>query len=77
MHPFLKSREYQPSTHQEFWCEHCDGYVVDSQKPESGKFFTVGGHSYSSKTKDYDDMYGHIMFALCSHCLESFESKEI
>lgn len=61
---------YKPTGHQEFWCNVCDNNVVDSNIPESGKYFLHAGHSYSSRSKEYDGPYVMVMNAVCFSCLE-------
>jgi len=60
---------YQPRTPQSYWCKKCDHRIVDSNKPETGNFFTVFGHSYNSQSKEYDGEYLGVMFAVCKPCM--------
>ena len=53
------------------WCAHCDHHMVDSDKPESGSFFVIFGHSYSQRKKSYDGEYTGVMFAICKHCMDT------
>lgn len=64
------STEYQPTTHQIFWCNKCDALEVDSQKPETGKFHLQWGHTFNKKTQSFDGdgEYTGVMFAICSDC---------
>jgi len=67
---FLDSRKHTPRTKQIFWCNHCDAKQVDSNKPETGRFFVVFGHSWSQSHKEYEGEYTGGMFALCEDCLK-------
>lgn len=51
MSEFMKSREYVPLSEKEFWCNCCDGNVVNSEKPESGKFYRMFGHTWDNKIR--------------------------
>ena len=59
---------YTPRTKQSFWCKRCDAKAVDSDKPETGNFYVIFGHSYSQKSREYDGEYTGVMFALCNDC---------
>lgn len=59
-----------PSTKAMFWCSSCDSRHVDSENPESGKFFVQFGHSYNRESQEYNGDYRGVMFALCNTCLE-------
>lgn len=61
--------EHQPRTHQAFWCNCCDNSIVDSDKPDTGKFFVQFGHAYSAEEKEYSGEYLGVMYALCPACL--------
>jgi hypothetical protein len=67
----LDFETYEPPKPARFWCKRCDDKVVDSQKPETGKFFTIDGHTYNSKTNNYDGNYDVLMFAVCNSCINS------
>lgn len=60
---------YRPRTAQKFWCNSCDSWQVDSENPETGKFFVQFGHSYSAEEQEYSGDYHGVMFAFCTHCL--------
>ena len=59
---------YKPSAVTVFWCEKCDGELVNSEDSKTGLFFVVYGHSWSRESNQYDGHYTGVMFALCSHC---------
>ena len=56
----------------EFWCNVCDGNKVDSQKPETGKFFYASGHIWHGIQVD-EPVGDHtmIILAVCCDCLPS------
>ena len=58
---------------QEYWCAKCDYYVVDSQNPNSGKFFQMSGciRKHSFDKKDTTGEWETVLFALCNSCLEN------
>ena len=58
---------------QEYWCEKCDGNVVDSDNPDSGKFFQVSGciRKLTFKEKEDTGDWETVIFALCKSCLET------
>lgn len=62
-------KEHEPRTHQTFWCSECDANLVDSEKPETGKFFVHFGHAFNSETKEFDGDYVGVMSAICHKCL--------
>jgi hypothetical protein len=47
---------------QLYWCNVCDTNTVDSTKPETGKFYHVYGHDFS--TGDCTSIF----FAICPEC---------
>ena len=60
--------EHKPRMTQRFWCNKCDAKIVDTEKPETGKFYVQFGHGYSARDKDYTGDYTGVMFALCPEC---------
>lgn len=75
--------------HQEFWCNICDYNQVDSDKPESGHWFQVGGHVRQKATlkslkgqdksrHDSDDTgdYENVIFAVCMECYNKKEEPK-
>lgn len=56
---------------QEFWCAECDHCKVDSDLPDSGKFFQVFGHVRKIIGKNPNDTgdYEAVIFAICANCL--------
>ena len=60
--------EHKPRTRQEFWCSECDSVKVDSEKPETGRFFIVFGHAFDQATKEYDGEYTGVMYSVCFNC---------
>lgn len=60
---------YQPRTRQEYWCNCCDNQIVDSEQPNTGRFFLQSGHSYNKETREYDGEYSMVLFAFCTVCL--------
>jgi len=61
---------YEPRQTEQFWCSVCDAKPVDSDKPETGRFFVQFGHTYKQSTRQYDGNYVGVMFALCSDCIK-------
>lgn len=61
-------RLHTPRTPQSYWCHECDKNTVDSDKPETGSFFTQHGHAYNNETRDFDGEYLGVMFAICASC---------
>jgi hypothetical protein len=59
---------YNPSKAQTHWCADCDHNLVNSDRPETGNFFVVFGHSWSQKEKAYDGEYTGVMYAICKSC---------
>jgi hypothetical protein len=55
---------------QEFWCNVCDCAKVNSEKPETGKFFQGGGciRTFGPNKGNTGD-WEHFIFAICSDCL--------
>lgn len=51
----------------EFWCEVCDGKIVDSTKPETGKFYSVSGCLWSAPD-EFNGDYKSVLFAVCPDC---------
>lgn len=49
------------------WCAVCDAKIVDSAKPETGRWFAAAGHAWSSKGK-YEGAYYSVLFAICPDC---------
>jgi hypothetical protein len=47
---------------QVYWCHICDANKVDSERPETGKFYHVFGHEF--ETGDYTSVF----FAICPDC---------
>lgn len=68
MSQFLETRQHQPTKPTRFWCNHCDSQTVDSENPKTGQFYTVFGHGYSAKERNYEGEYVGVMFALCTRC---------
>lgn len=64
----MKIKPYTPRTRQVFWCNECDCYQVDSEKPETGFFSLRFGHQFDHTTKEYDGDYVGVMFAICKDC---------
>jgi hypothetical protein len=64
----MNKEPYQPTKQAEFYCNFCDIRIVDSTKPETGKFFLHFGHSYCQATKQYDGNYTGVMNAVCCVC---------
>lgn len=58
-----------PENFQSFWCTKCDREAVNSNNPDTGKFFIFHGHSYSQKDREYTGNYIGIMIAVCHNCL--------
>ena len=58
---------------QSFWCTECDHKMVDSDRPETGKFFQVGGHvrkcRFQSHRPDTTEDHEIVIFAICTECL--------
>lgn len=56
---------------QEFWCSECDHFKVNSEFPDSGKFFQVSGHVREFRHEALGDTGHHeaIIFAICANCL--------
>lgn len=60
-----------------FWCNECDGCLVDSDNPETGRFFSVHGHEWIPECKQNDRQkfpdgagsYTQVIFAMCKGCL--------
>lgn len=59
----------------EFWCSVCDHNIVNSSKPETGKFYSVRGHQRSktivsgqSVIVETDGEYTEVFFAICPDC---------
>jgi len=50
------------------WCHVCDAKVIDSEKPESGKFYQVTGHIVDFRKKEVTDEYTTVAFAVCPSC---------
>ncbi len=64
------SKLYGP---QEFWCSVCDCALVNSENPETGKFYLVAGNQAHSVRDDYH----MILFAVCRNCNPLDALKEI
>ena len=71
----IKAMQYEPRSHQKYWCNHCDTEQVESQNPESGQYFVAFGHKYEKNSSEYDGEYLGVMFALCKNCLKE-ENKD-
>jgi hypothetical protein len=65
----LRHESYTPRAPQVFWCNRCDNQKVDSENPDTGRFFVVFGHVYDDTTEQYDGDYRGVMFAVCKGCL--------
>ncbi len=56
-----------------YWCNVCDHKQVDSNKPESGKFYRVSGHAFTrfnreTQKAEYGGGYYNVAFAVCPNC---------
>jgi hypothetical protein len=56
----------------EFYCKICDSNKVHSDKPESGKFFSVFGHTWDPKTQNVTEDYEQVIFAVCPECIKGY-----
>lgn len=69
----LRNKEITPLKDQQFWCDECDAVLVDSNKPDSGKFFMQSGcaipFTQLGNIKEYGD-YAAVVFAICAQCLK-------
>ena len=52
---------------QQHWCSDCDQVIVDTDKPETGKWFHVAGCIYGARCKLED--HENVIFAICTDCL--------
>jgi hypothetical protein len=59
------------SVDEEFWCNCCDGVIVDSKDPTTGKFFLQWGHMYKANSNRgwADPEFHPFIFAVCHECL--------
>lgn len=57
---------------QIYWCHVCDHKQVDLDKPETGTFYRVSGHTYQIGTVWHEQEspkdYTHVTFAICPDC---------
>lgn len=56
----------------QFYCHRCDSAIVDSDKPETGKFYNTFGHARSGnklplRSQDLLD-FKQVIWALCPPC---------
>jgi hypothetical protein len=53
-----------------WWCEYCDSCQVDSDKPETGSFFSQFGGAWNVE-KQAPERHYHtmIIFAMCKECM--------
>ncbi len=72
----VKLELYTPQTPQVFYCSQCDRNTVDSQKPETGSFHRVFGHSFDQTKKEYSGQYTGVMFAICAECAKKDDWDE-
>lgn len=72
---YMADKAYDPPADTSFWCESCDGNVVKSGQPETGKFFLMSGHVWNgiNHPKPVGDDYPMVLFALCNDCLNQKE----
>lgn len=61
----LEHLKITPDTPQRFFCTRCDHNIVDSTKPETGVFMSVGGH-----VMENDGRWAVVLFACCTECLK-------
>lgn len=53
----------------EFWCSICDAYLVNIDKPESGRFYTTSGHKLDWKNGEVlIEEEETVIFAICNDC---------
>ena len=70
----IEHKHFDPPTFnnpEELWCSVCDRDLVISDKPETGKFFSICGHVYDHNTKSVKEDWPCVIFAICHHCLEN------
>ena len=48
---FMENRMHKPRTNQVYWCNQCDHNQVDSDKPETGSFFLIFGHTFDKRNR--------------------------
>lgn len=71
----LEHEPYQPTIHENFWCNRCDKNTVDSMNEDSGRFFLFSGHGFNARSKSYNGSYEMVMHAICSTCLKEANSS--
>lgn len=71
----LEHEPYQPTIHENFWCNRCDKNTVDSMNEDSGRFFLFSGHGFNARSKSYNGSYEMVMHAICSTCLKETNSS--
>ena len=54
-----------------FYCNHCDGAIVNSDYPETGKFYITWGHVWKGigKESPMNTAYEAVINAVCTQCL--------
>jgi hypothetical protein len=63
---------------QQFWCDECDENRVDSQQPETGKFYSQFGHKYRYdhfRKEGIIEEWTQVIYAICSSCLDNMKGK--
>jgi len=63
----------KPTTH---WCSVCDARQVDSEKPETGTFYTALGSAWSEKG-EWEGEHTSVLFAVCPKCEVKDVAKRI
>ena len=56
----------------EYWCSWCDVWTVNSNQPETGKFFTVFGQLHTQEGPGTGNQ-AQVTFAICTHCLKELD----
>ena len=73
---FLLYHKCDSLKNQGFWCSWCDGNLVNSDKKETGQFFSLFGHEYLFGKEYHSESLSPIgddkmvIFAICSECME-------
>ena len=66
---FLDNQEINCLKGEKFWCNVCDGFLVDSEKKETGQFFQVFGHIRNVRQSEEIGKFEQLIFAICYDCL--------